>query len=88
MAKRGAHPLDSRGIIAESFKIDGITVEDCRSIFFDWALGLDAAANPAEAATALLAAYTPPEDHPMTGLLNEAVQAQSAPRRRRGKRTN
>ncbi|MEM7177331.1 MAG: hypothetical protein AAGD47_10735 [Pseudomonadota bacterium] len=88
MIKRGAHPLDSRGIIAESYKIDGITVEDCRSIFFDWALGLDASANAAESAATLLAAYTPPEDHPMTALLNEAVQAKAAPRRRRGRRSN
>lgn len=88
MVKRDAHPQDPRGIIAESYKIDGITAEDCRSIFFDWALGLDESENPAEAASELLAAYSPPDDHPMTNLLKEAMTAKPGQRRRRGRRPN
>lgn len=82
---RGTHPLDDRALIAEAYRIDGITVEDCRSIFFDWALGLKAA-DPAEAAAHLLADYAPPPEHPMTGLLREAMTRSASPQRRGGRR--
>ncbi|MEM9043237.1 MAG: hypothetical protein AAGC81_00975 [Pseudomonadota bacterium] len=83
--KRNAHPLDPRDLIAESYRIEGIGPEDCRSIFFDWALGLDPAENPVSAATVLLEHHQPPQDHPMTVLLREAAEGTARPRRRRGR---
>ncbi|MBY8975795.1 hypothetical protein KHP62_08255 [Rhodobacteraceae bacterium NNCM2] len=88
MTKTNPHPMDPRSLIAEAYNIEGIGVEDCRSIFFDWALGLDASIDPAEAARELLAYHRPPADHPMTGLLKDAVDTPPKPRRRRGRRVN
>ncbi|MGF1551034.1 MAG: hypothetical protein ACFBWO_00870 [Paracoccaceae bacterium] len=89
MTRPGAHPLDPRGLIREAYRIDGIGAEDCRSIFFDWAMGLAPGIDPGEAATALKIAYDAPADHPMTVLLDEAASQASVARRSggwRGKR--
>ena len=79
-----AETYDSRNLIAESYRIEGIGAADCRSIFLDWALGLPAGAAPAEAAAALIAAYAPPAGHPMTALLVETAEGPPGAGRRRG----
>lgn len=75
--------LDPRGLLTEAYRIDGITEPDCRSIFFDWALGLPANVNAGEAVAVLHAQFaeTAP-DHPMTRVLAEGL----APRPPRGRR--
>jgi len=84
MTARPAHPDDPRGLVAEAYRIEGIGPEDCRSIFFDWALGLPDGTDPAGAAARLLAHHRDaPPDHPMTRLLREAVEG----RPRRGRRS-
>lgn len=75
---------DGRGLIRESYLIEGIGAADCRSIFLDWALGLPAGVTPAEAAAALLAEHAPPAGHPMTALLTEAAAGGDGRARRRG----
>ena len=35
-----ASTYDPRNLIREAYRIEGITLADCRSIFLDWALGL------------------------------------------------
>jgi hypothetical protein len=75
---------DPRGLIGESYRIEGIGAADCRSIFLDWALGLPPDVPAAEAAAALLAHHAPPEDHPMTALLRGAASGSEARGRRRG----
>lgn len=88
MGATGKHPHDPRGLIREAFRIEGIGEADCRSIFFDWALGLPADADPAGAAAALRAHHADePADHPMTVLLTEAAEgrADGATGRRRGR---
>ena len=65
---------DPKGLIREAYRIDGITLAECRSIFLDWALSL-----PAEADT------TP--DHPMTAVLAEGKTTLTTPRRRGGWRS-
>lgn len=78
-----AATLDPRGLIGESYRIAGITPEDCRSIFFDWALGRSAAEGDPAAAATLLTIYEPLHpDHPMTDVLRESLRA--VPRRRGG----
>ena len=37
---------DPRGVIFEAYRIEGITGPDCRSIFLDWALGLNTDLDP------------------------------------------
>ncbi len=77
---------DPRGLIVEAYAISGIGPEDCRSIFFDWALGKKEGTD-AEAAAALLAHYGAAHpDHPMTALLREAIDAAARPGGRRGGR--
>ena len=80
-------PLDPRGLIVEAYRIDGIAPEDCRSIYFDWALGLDPARDM-KADTAALVEYYAADaaDHPMTAVLREGLAKAEAPRRRGGRR--
>ncbi|MEM9782940.1 MAG: hypothetical protein AAF899_10720 [Pseudomonadota bacterium] len=87
MSKTGAETLDPRGLIREAFAIEGIGPEDCRSIFFDWAMGLAPGLDPGDAARQLAEAYGAPGGHPMTALLEEAQrQAEGGrPSRRRGR---
>ncbi|MEM0943425.1 MAG: hypothetical protein AAGI70_05690 [Pseudomonadota bacterium] len=83
MAKETVHPLDPRGLIGDAYRIEGIGKEDCRSIFFDWALGLPPGTEPKDAAEVLIAHHGGAEAHPMTVLLREAAQP-APPMRRRG----
>lgn len=78
---------DPRGVIAESYRIDGIGAADCRSIFLDWVLSTDMpSAGPASAIGTLLARHGAEHpDHPMTAVLRAGLQ--DAPQRgRRGGR--
>lgn len=89
MTRRERHPCDPRGLIHEAYAIDGIGAEECRSIFFDWAIGLESGLDTVAAAKVLyadLAGKNP--DHPMSRLLREAA-AGTPPdgRRRRGRRS-
>jgi hypothetical protein len=77
---------DPKGLIRESYRIEGITAGECRSILVDWALSLPEGASFADQARFLLSVYgaeTPA--HPMTGVLTEALAAPEAPRRRGGR---
>ncbi|MFV0473623.1 MAG: hypothetical protein ACK5MQ_05375 [Pikeienuella sp.] len=78
--------LDPRALILEAYRIEGIGAADCRTIFFDWALGVAPERDMAADAMALLAHYEPAApDHPMTAVLREGAEA-PPPRRRRGGR--
>jgi len=79
-------PDDPKGLVRESYLIDGITVGDCRSIFLDWALSLPVDADPQPHLATLLDRYgqTDP-DHPMTATLRAGLE-KSTPSRRRGGR--
>lgn len=80
-----AATYDPRNLIREAYRIEGITLADCRSIFLDWALGLEAGHEARSAADALLKHYADqPVDHPMTSVLNEAVTGRANARRRGG----
>ncbi|MEM6679756.1 MAG: hypothetical protein AAF675_17980 [Pseudomonadota bacterium] len=79
MSKPGSHPMDPRGLISEAYRIEGIGPEDCRSIFFDWAMGLAPGVDPGEAAAALRAHHeADAPGHPMTVLLDQAIARGSA----------
>lgn len=82
---KGELPADPRGLILEAYRMD-IGARDCRTIFFDWAVGLPGPAGEAEIA-ALLAHYGPRHpDHPMTAVLREGLERAGRPPRRRGRR--
>ncbi len=79
--------LDPRGLIADAFKIEGISAPECRSIFLDWALEPRDAQDMRRAAQVLATQYAEFPDHPMTSILQEAtVEFTTAPKRRGGKR--
>lgn len=78
---------DPKGLIRESYRIEGIGTPECRSIFLDWALSLAPGTDPAEAMRAALAHYgadTP--DHPMSRVLTEGLTRPPATPARRGGR--
>ncbi|MEM8730934.1 MAG: hypothetical protein AAGF79_13560 [Pseudomonadota bacterium] len=65
---------DPKGLIRESFRIDGIGTPECRSIFLDWALSLPVEADTDHTRQVLLAQYRPDHpDHPMIAVLDEGL---------------
>jgi len=77
---------DPKGLVRESYRIEGITPGECRSIFMDWALSIPVGAPVADAVRTLIATYGGPNpDHPMTAVLHQALTAPEAPRRRGGR---
>lgn len=77
-------PDDPKGLVRESYRIEGITDAECRSILIDWALSLPLEVDQAAAAALLLGRRGVP-GHPMTALLNEAAQAKPGAGRRGGR---
>ncbi len=80
--------LDPRGLILESYRMEGIGPAECRSIFLDWVLGLPDGLDPRAAAGALLARFGDLHPaHPMTEVLRRAIERyDAAPARRGGRR--
>ena len=79
---------DPKGLIYESYRIDGITKPECRTIFLDWALSLPIEKDTATTIRQLLVQYGGVNpDHPMTEVLNEGLVSMAAPRRRGGWRS-
>ncbi|MGL5010840.1 MAG: hypothetical protein ACRC6I_13245 [Paracoccaceae bacterium] len=77
---------DPKGLIRESYAIDGITLGECRSIFIDWALSLAPGVTLPTAIEALLAHYANSRpDHPMSITLREGLTPAGPPRRRGGR---
>ena len=82
---RSDDPNDHKGLIREAYRIEGITLPECRSIFLDWALSLPGELDQNQALTNLHAVYSEQAaDHPMTQVLTEGLQAAHAPKRRGG----
>jgi hypothetical protein len=78
---------DPKGLIRESYRIEGIGLAECRSIFLDWAISLAKGTEAPTVIPALLAAYgeTAP-DHPMTRVLTEGLDAPPPSGRRGGRK--
>jgi hypothetical protein len=77
---------DPKGLIRESYRMEGISDGECRSILIDWALSLPAEADQRTALNDLLAHYGADHPgHPMTALLQEGLAA-PAPKRGRRRR--
>lgn len=78
---------DPRGLIRESYRIDGIGDPECRSIFLDWAISVPIGADSRAMVQDLLARHgaTAP-DHPMTRVLQGALADPARAVRRGGAR--
>ena len=76
---------DPKGLIFEAYRIDGITLPECRTIFLDWALNLPAEKEVQATLQMLLAQYQPQNPaHPMTQVMTEGLEQAVRPRRRGG----
>ncbi|MCX8508272.1 MAG: hypothetical protein ORN49_05230 [Rhodobacteraceae bacterium] len=77
---------DPKGLIRESYAIEGITASECRSIFLDWALSLKPGTDPAEAARVVIAHYALDRpEHPMSTVLAQSLTTPTTPSRRGGR---
>ena len=78
---------DPKGLIRESYRIEGISDGECRSILIDWALSLPAEIDQHQAMQDLIDQYAASSpDHPMTALLQEGLSRPSSPPRGRRRR--
>jgi len=84
--KKGGLAVDPRGLIYESYRIEGIVIEECRSIFLDWAMGLPEGSDMMAALAVLQAEYGDrAPDHPMSRVIAEGLSRSAPPKgRRRG----
>ena len=79
---------DPKGLIYESYRIEGITKSECRTIFLDWALSLPMDQDTSTNIRALLVQYgTNAPDHPMSEVMREGLAGMAAPKRRGGWRS-
>ena len=80
--------IDPKGLVREAYRIDGISLGECRSIFLDWALALPVDADTAALIATLIARHGTEDDetpaHPMTRVLREGLEGMGRPRRRGG----
>ncbi len=80
--------FDPKGLIFESYRIEGITLQECRTIFLDWALSLPIGLDQREALSDLNARYgAEAPDHPMTAVIRDGLSAAATPKRRGGWRS-
>ncbi len=85
--KKGHLAIDPRGLIFESYRIEGVSAGECRSIFLDWALGQPAGADMHAALLTLQAEYgARAPDHPMSAIIAEGLARKAAPPARRRRR--
>lgn len=77
--------LDPKNLIREAYRIEGIGMEESRSIFIDWALSLPDGVEPRAACAALLERHGD-EGHPMTEVLREGMESAARTGRRGGRR--
>lgn len=89
-SKLDTRAADPRGLIRESFNIEGISEKDCRTIFLDWALGVPEDSDIRSLLSELAAHYGPLHpSHPMVAILQEGLAGADAGRarpRRRARR--
>ncbi|SMY09673.1 hypothetical protein [Flavimaricola marinus] len=86
MSRASPDPDDPKGLIRESYRIEGITAPECRSIFLDWALSLPNGAETSGPIKALLERYGAGHpDHPMTRTLTEGLGSATRTGRRGGR---
>ena len=77
---------DPKALIRESFNIEGINIEECRSIFLDWALSLPNDVDAKKIIPVLLEKYNDKKEHPMLLTLREGLITTVSPTRRGGRR--
>ena len=83
--KKSSVESDPRGLIFEAYRIEGISVEECRSIFLDWVMGLQSDYDVMKEIKRMISIYANHNpNHPMNKVLEESNQR---PKPRRSRRT-
>ena len=77
---------DPKALIRESFNIEGIKIEECRSIFLDWALSLPNDTDARKIIPLLIEQYGDKQEHPMLVTLKEGMIKKVSPIRRGGRK--
>ena len=77
---------DPKALIRESFNIEGIRIEECRSIFLDWALSLPNDVDAKKIIPLLIEKYHYKNEHPMLLTLKEGLITPLSPIRRGGRK--
>ena len=77
---------DPKALIRESFNIEGINIEECRSIFLDWALSLPNDVDARKIIPLLIEKYQDKKEHPMLLTLKEGLINTVSPMRRGGRK--
>ena len=77
---------DPKALIRESFNIEGINIEECRSIFLDWALSLPNDVDAKKIIPLLIDKYNDKKERPMLLTLREGLITTVSPTRRGGRR--
>ena len=77
---------DPKALIRESFNIEGINIEECRSIFLDWALSLPNDIDAKKILPLLIRKYQDKKEHPMLITLKEGLISTVSPIRRGGRK--
>ena len=77
---------DPKALIRESFNIEGIKIEECRSIFLDWALSLPNDTDARKIIPLLIEQYGDKQEHPMLVTLKEGMIKKVNPIRRGGRK--
>ena len=77
---------DPKALIRESFNIEGNNIEECRSIFLDWALSLPNDVDAKKIIPLLIEKYNDKKEHPMLLTLREGLITTVSPTRRGGRR--
>ncbi|NPD15856.1 hypothetical protein HOY34_11670 [Xinfangfangia sp. D13-10-4-6] len=77
---------DPKGLVRESYRIEGISDGECRSIFIDWALSLGDSRKVPDALRTLIAEYVAgAPDHPMNAVLIAGLMPAPEAKRRGGR---
>ena len=87
MRRPGSLPQhDPRGLIFEAYRMSGLSLEDCRTIFLDWALGMQDVSEYSAALSAFHSAYCLKyPGHPMTSVIEEGMREAVSPAGKRGR---
>lgn len=79
--------IDARGVIHEAYRIEGITEQDCRTIFLDWAMFAPDTPPMADQLDRLLQVYGKDNpDHPMTAVIRQGLDRSRQKSGRKGGR--
>ena len=83
---KGNLDIDPRGMIYEAYRIEGVSLEECRMIFLDWALNTPQGDTKAHLYELLVEYEADNTNHPMTHVIRDGLKSSSNVAKRRGGR--